>query len=121
MNVQMAAVAGVSEGQESKEIIKRKLTVKGDHLRRKWTVYLERSAFFLAETVSWVSGSRLKCMSGVDKKTLSRIYSLRNLRSINVFTKMLHIFSVAETAIYFAAICWGQQRQSQQFKENSAN
>ena len=38
-----------------------------------------------------------------------RIYFLKKLRSLNVFTKRLHIFykSVVERAVCFTAICWG--------------
>merc|ERR1712035_43413 len=43
------------------------------------------------------------------KKGQSRLYFLRKLRSFNVCSKMLHLFykSVVESAISFAAICWG--------------
>ena len=52
------------------------------------------------------------------KKGQSRLYFLRKLRSFNVCTKMLHIFykSVVESAISFAAICWGSSIRTRDLK-----
>ena len=52
------------------------------------------------------------------KKGQSRLYFLRKLRSFNVCPKMLHIFykSVVESAISFAAICWGSGIRTRDLK-----
>ena len=49
----------------------------------------------------------------VYKKGQSRLYFLRKLRSFNVYSKMLCMFyqSVVASAIFFAAISWGQRHQ----------
>ena len=54
----------------------------------------------------------------ISKKGQSRLYFLRKLRSFNVCTKMLHIFyrSVVESAIIFAAICWGSSIRTRDLK-----
>lgn len=52
---QMAAVGGVREGQESKEIIKKKLTVRGDHFEKKMdSLSWEKSFFFGRNSFSGV-------------------------------------------------------------------
>ncbi|TWW65250.1 hypothetical protein D4764_21G0001500 [Takifugu flavidus] len=45
----------------------------------------------------------------VYKKTMSRLYFLRRLRSFSVCSRMLHMFyqSVMASTIFFAAVCWG--------------
>ena len=60
-----------------------------------------------------------KCNSeSIYKKGQSRLYFFRKLRSFSVCTKMFHIFykSVVESAISFAAICWGSSIRARDLK-----
>merc|ERR1712035_214296 len=73
---------------------------------RRWRWWRSTSTLEFSWTTDRSGKSTLNTST---KKGQSRLYFLRKLRYFNVCSKMLHIFykSVVESAISFAAICWG--------------
>ena len=53
--------------------------------------------------------------AAIYRKGQSRLHFLRRLRSFNVCSDMLHMFykSVVESALLYAAVCWGGQPDGQ--------